>query len=133
MKNRLFACLLGQPKGHCSHWLSNGKHLWCSIPGAGKVKFLGVKMPTKWWTNRDVARIDRVECERETNKAVWIKGTRRAKISTADCYHDTWEAAQEHLLNHAEFRVQSRRRSLEVANSFYGNVKGMRKPADVKG
>lgn len=87
----------------------------------------------KWRTGLG-HEIERVECTRESDKCVWFyddfwKDERKEhKSSSYVQYHDTWEAACEFLMLKAERRVMSARRQLELANSFLGNVKGLRKP-----
>lgn len=88
----------------------------------------------KWRTGRSNASIEKVECTRETEKCVWLtrwegcKPSRMDKRSTYYNFHDSWEDAKAFLLEDAQRRVESARRSLEFANSFLGNVKGLRKP-----
>jgi hypothetical protein len=82
------------------------------------------------------AEIETVEVMRETNLCVFLpckptnrnpKGERK-ELKAASVSHDTWEEAHLSLTNLAEAKVMSARRSLELANSFAGNVKGMKKP-----
>jgi hypothetical protein len=84
------------------------------------------------------AEIRPVEVERETEQCVWVKRDggsrgevidRRAKVTDFEVYHDSWEAAHSFLLEQADKKVKAARRSLEMANSLFGNVKGMKKPA----
>ena len=101
-------------------------------------------MVEMWKTERGIAAIERVECTRATSASVWYM-TRRLVIGRQDAvelvetkaarhadrvnYPPTWEDAQAHLMEHAAFLVQSKRRQLEMANAHFGNVKGLRKPA----
>lgn len=39
-----------------------------------------------------------IECERETEKSVWIKGQRFVKVSSFRVYHDTFDDAKDFLL-----------------------------------
>lgn len=104
-------------------------------------------MLVKWKTCRYYgAKIERVECTRETDKAVWVleypwtidggRGTkppterRRMKTSESDNYHATWEDAHAYLLERAEYELDSARTRLAQAQGTHGNVKGMRKPAE---
>lgn len=48
-------------------------------------------------------------------------------------YYDTWEAAHASLTDKAARQVANARRALEIANSFAGNVKGMRHNAELRG
>lgn len=86
------------------------------------------------------AAIVPVDVIRETERCVfvpangaWHRGKterREAKVSEWHIYHATWEAAHEHLTQKSAGRVADARRSLELANAFAGNVKGMRKPVE---
>jgi len=82
-------------------------------------------------------RIERVECERVTDKSVWVvhewsntKETRRHPREGGDTYHETWEAARQHLLTRAEQSLATARRALQLAQATHGNVKGMKPPAE---
>lgn len=99
-------------------------------------------MIIKWKTSRwHDARIERVECTRETKQTVWFMEERfsiggriapaekkSAKDGDRSKYHDSWEAAHAELLFQAEGAVFDARRAIERANSTLGNVKGMKKP-----
>ena len=104
-------------------------------------------MLTKWKTCRYYdTKIERVECSRETDKAVWVleypwkldggRGTkppterRRMKSSESVNYHDTWEHAHAFLMDRTERELESARSQLARAQGTHGNVKGMRKPAE---
>lgn len=101
-------------------------------------------MTVMWMTKRGEARIERVECTRATSSSVWfmkrrfrigsdqheMMETKAAKHGDRVNYHETWEDAHAHLLEHAALAVQSKRRQLELANAHHGNVKGLRKPAE---
>ena len=103
-------------------------------------------MMVKWKTSRwRDAHIERVECTRETEKAVWVleypwtldgkpnkppTERRRMKESDSDRFHDTWEAAHDFLLERAELHLESCRDALRRAQGAHGNVKGMRKPLE---
>jgi hypothetical protein len=98
----------------------------------------------KWKTTRwRDAEIERVEVVRETDHTVWVrvntawhgqppkwKEQQRRKDSGGDVYHETWEAAHAHLLDRAESDLEAARKRLTNAQGLYGNVKGMRKPAE---
>ena len=82
-----------------------------------------VKYKTSW---RGIAKI---EIERETKKqVVLMNGNRASKLSSYECYFDTWEGAKKYLLDKAQMKVQGIRRQLETANSELGNIKGMKEP-----
>lgn len=69
-------------------------------------------------------KIEKVDCVRETDK----RERREAKISSYDCYFDTWEEAHEYLLKITGDKVCRARYLLERARDEYGNVKGMKRP-----
>ena len=90
------------------------------------------------WYQTSVLRsslIEPVQVVKSTEKTVTLaakangRERRSAIASTYDCYFRTWEEAHAYLLERAESKVQSARRSLELANSYLGNVRGMKKPA----
>jgi hypothetical protein len=102
-------------------------------------------MIVMWKTERGIAAIERVECTRTTSASVWYMKrpfvigrqdaepveTKAAKHGDRVAFHDTWEDAHMNLMEHAAWVVQSKRRQLELANAHHGNVKGLRKPAEV--
>lgn len=83
-------------------------------------------------------KIEPVEVARETESSVWIEHTicstrgdrkeerRSAKSTSYESFHDTWEAAKQHLLDKAEAKLWGARRSLELAQAEFGNIKGMK-------
>ena len=97
-------------------------------------------MIVKWTTQRGYAEIKRKECTRETEKSVWFmrawyagsppKEYKAYKVGVNIEYHDTRESARDYLLDEAESRVIAARRNLEICNSYYGNVEGLKKPAE---
>lgn len=103
-------------------------------------------MIEKWKAERGWAHIKRVECTRETKVSVWFM-TRKFRLYTPDeivevkaaketdmvKYHDTWAEAKAWLVMIADSEVKQARRALEMANSHYGNVKGLRSNAEVSG
>jgi len=80
--------------------------------------------------------IERVECTKETAKCVWrleeYFGTKREsrsdKMGAGWQYHDSWDDAHAYLTKQAEAKLIGARRTLETAQAFAGNVKGLRKP-----
>ena len=101
-------------------------------------------MVVMWKTERGAARIERVECTRATSGSVWFMKSpfviggnppppvevKAGRVGVNTTYHASWEDAHAHLLEQAVFAVQSKRRQLELANAYHGNVKGLRKPAE---
>lgn len=103
-------------------------------------------MVVMWKIERGDAKIHRIECTRVTDKSVWFMekpfyvfgGDRdpverkAARIGDRVSYHATWEEARANLMEHAELHLQSARSRLETARGYHGNVKGLRKPAEVE-
>lgn len=73
--------------------------------------------------------IEAVEVERETDKCVWVGGSRLNKISSYYMFHDSWAEAKNHLLNRAERNLESARRSLQRCQDELGNIKGLKEVA----
>jgi hypothetical protein len=96
---------------------------------------------TTWYRTRS-NEIEAVEVVKHTAKTVTFLAPshyvgedrpqflerRSHRIGSYECFFPTWSAAHFFLLHEAERKVQSARRVLELANSAYGNVKGMRPP-----
>ena len=96
-------------------------------------------MIEKWKAERGYPHIERVECTRETKVSVWFM-VRKFRLDTPDeivevkaaketdmvKYHDSWADAKAWLMMLADYEVKQARRSLELANAHYGNVKGLR-------
>jgi hypothetical protein len=86
-------------------------------------------------TDYGLPKIAIVEIEKETGSFVFIKSggriRREAKQSRNERYCDTFEEAKAALLEGAESDVSSARRRLEQANAKLGNIKGMKKPAEL--
>ena len=88
------------------------------------------------------AKIEEVEVVRETAQCIFVptnktksnpNGERKElKMSEWAEHYDTWEAAHAALTAKAERQVLNARQALEIANSFSGNVKGMRHNAEGK-
>lgn len=85
-------------------------------------------------------KIIQVEVARETEKCVWTMEStfrgkekmevRHAKMSDYESFHDTWQAAKDHLISLANSRVIAARRQLESENGKLGNIKGMKPLSD---
>lgn len=71
-------------------------------------------------------KISQVEIEKETDSSVWIRGSRSAKKSEYAHYHDSWEAAKQHLVGRAESKLARARLDLERAQNDLGNAKGLK-------
>lgn len=70
--------------------------------------------------------IVRVEVEKETENSIWVGGSRRSKKTSYETFHDSWDLAKQHLLDSAERSLDSARRRLQEAQSYLGNVKGLK-------
>lgn len=70
--------------------------------------------------------IEVIECDRENENSVWIKGRRRAKIGEYETFHDTFDEAKEHLILRATRELESARSFLQRAQDKLGNIKGMK-------
>lgn len=84
----------------------------------------------KWRTRAGWLEIIRVEVERETEQCVWINGRRNSKITDWECFHDSWDAAHQHLMSAAETEVAAARLRLNARVGHLGNIKGLKRPAD---
>lgn len=75
--------------------------------------------------------IEKRKITRETDKSVfWTTGPkserRELKETEYQCWFDTWKEAHCCAMEHAQARVDSLRRQLEVAKGTLGNVKDMK-------
>lgn len=82
-----------------------------------------------------VAKIEVVECERETDLCVWVKqgfkneARRSNKRSSYENYFDSFQEAKDFLIAQGDSQVRHARRRLEEAQSYLGNAKGLKEPA----
>ena len=89
------------------------------------------------------AKIEEVEVLRETAQCIFVPGNKtkinptgerkELKMTEWAEHYDTWESAHAALTDKAARQVANARRALEIANSFAGNVKGMRHNAELRG
>lgn len=82
----------------------------------------------KYRTERNGTSIKSIEIDRETDVSIWIGGRRSDKQTSWYCYYSTWEEAKDALFKRAESNLSHARRQLEQAQSFYGNVVGLKNP-----
>lgn len=80
-------------------------------------------------------KIEQAEVISETAAFVTVRGRhvhghtyREKKVTAWYGYFDSFDDAKQWLMHIAEMRVKTARRSLEQANSFHGNIKGMKEP-----
>ncbi len=98
--------------------------------------------PIIMWRTRWDDRIAKVECSKVTEKSVWLltnlcsmqhnlaKPIREARTAPHHSYHETWEDAHAYLMARAEKKLENARFQLQAAQGHYGNIKGMKKPAE---
>lgn len=83
-------------------------------------------MLIKWRITTHSAKIERIECIRESEKSVWVPGRlqsmRREKQTFFEKYFDSWQDARASLLAIGERKVGLARRELELANAFLVDV-----------
>ena len=93
-------------------------------------------MSTKYVVDRWSAKITAYECTKETAKFVWLRGLYYANVShkksKANDVFDTWTEAHAELTRRAEASLIKARRVLEQAQSFAGNVRGMKPPQEAQ-
>lgn len=58
--------------------------------------------------------------------------SRESKLTGWYSWHESWDAAKEHLVNEAQDNVDSLRIQLERAKGELGNRKGMKAPANTQ-
>lgn len=81
----------------------------------------------KYRTAVGCSEITEIEVERETDASVFIRGCGFRKHGSFHNYHDSWDEAKAYLLADAEQKVANARRKLELANSYHGNIEGLRR------
>lgn len=91
----------------------------------------------KWVTKNWSSEIDRVEVLSETNKFVWLKSEfianmkrRESKSTRYKSFHDSWEAARNHLLATYEQDLVIAERALDNAKKLLEQTRALTKPAD---
>jgi len=85
-----------------------------------------IKYKTDEWRGEPGARILKIECERETDKCIWIGKNRHLKITESERYFDTWQEAHEYILEMAKDKVNHVKVQLDKAKGLLGNIKGMK-------
>lgn len=93
-------------------------------------------MSTKYVVDRWAAEITAYECTKETPSFVWLKGLRASggiykKRKDCDVF-DSWAKAHAELTRRAEDKLTTARLSLQYAQGFAGNVRGMKPPQEVQ-
>lgn len=79
-------------------------------------------------------KIEQIKVISETAKTVTFatrlgsRERRANKRGNVENFFDTWADARDFLMREAEQKVDSARRSLELANAVLGNIKGLRQP-----
>lgn len=84
--------------------------------------------------------ITEIDVTKETAKSVWVMEEfwrmsggpliqeRKHPKEGSTNYHDTWDAAHQFLMRRATEKLADARRELQLAQSEFGNVKGMKPP-----
>ena len=78
------------------------------------------------------SEIHAVDVDRANETSVFIGGKRKARRSSWETYHETWDAAHDFLLEAARMSHQHAQRNLDRARSALEAVKAMKPPADAK-
>ena len=73
-----------------------------------------------------------VECERETDSSVFIKGRRNAKRSTYECYYDTWDEAHSALVDAARHKIAGFCGQVLSLENALQSLLAMRKPENAE-
>lgn len=86
------------------------------------------------WYEASFGTITPVKVSKTTDKTVTVtsgmmKSVRR-KESDNSAYFPTWEDAHNFLMNQADIGVISARERLHLANAYYGNIKGLKRPRE---
>ena len=77
-----------------------------------------------WFEIQTGSQIVRVPIERYTDHYVWYCGRKYSRAGWRR-FFPTWKEAHACLLEKAEKELQHARRALQLAQSHYGNIKGM--------
>ena len=85
-----------------------------------------IKYKTEGWRGTPDPGIKILECERETEHCIWVKGRRYLKITENERYFDTWEEAHEYILALANKKVEGVRLQLGRAKDILRNIKGLK-------
>jgi hypothetical protein len=79
------------------------------------------------WYKVWLGKIEPVEVDKFTDKTVTIKGRRQSRYAW-QFFAPTWEEAHAHMLSEAENSLALARRTLERAQGYLDNIKGMTPP-----
>jgi hypothetical protein len=85
----------------------------------------------KYVTKSYSDKIEVVEVERETESCVWIHGRRSMKSTEFDCFHDSFDAAKQTLIDRHEVDIRVARDRIHRAESALGTLRKMTE-ADAK-
>ena len=80
---------------------------------------------TRYRTAKGVSKIYQVKIDKETKPSVWVNGKRRATFSMWDKYHETWGAAQRHLIHRATYKVNLCKTRLGMAREELKEAKAL--------
>lgn len=87
-------------------------------------------MVETWW-EVSWGQIKTAKVAKATDKSVWVKGGREARITTWKSYFPTWAEAHAHLLTQCADSVDRAQRSLHGAEQLLAQVKDMQSPDSV--
>jgi len=84
------------------------------------------KYQTQEWRGEPCAKILKIECERETDRCIWIGKNRHLKTTENERYFDTWEEAHEYILDLAVKKVARVKLQLDRVGVLLGDINGMK-------
>ena len=73
------------------------------------------------------SEIKEIEIERETEKSVWINGTRHLKHSDWGVFHATWTDAHHYLKQHISRRLDNTKDKLRSVQAKFDEISSMKK------
>jgi len=85
-----------------------------------------IKYKTKEWRCEPEPRIVIIECERESERCVWIDGKRHLKVTDNYIFFNTWNEAHEYILGLANNSVNRAILQLERAKGLLVNIYGLK-------
>ncbi len=90
---------------------------------AARDESTGAAAMTKFKTG--LGKIERVECDRETETMVWVNGRGYKKLTSYESYFDSWNEAKAHMIRRAEEDVKWHERQLDAAKSKLANARAL--------
>jgi len=62
-------------------------------------------------------KIESVLIDRETDKSIWVRGTKIAKESNGQCVFNTFQEAKNFLTTHLKEEIENREKSIDTLRS----------------